>query len=245
VSNQSTKWFAIYGFGTYELTKETDSILCAIHPNYLKKPFFDIKSGHLVVYYEVGIGRILGICKVLQDDYFIVEKENNKFCAKKIEKIIGFKDEYVDFRKLSKEVNWKKLDIADMNEKMISWKVLDEQDYASIMGAFLDESLVENVNTNCHLNTYGPAGFILNPEVSVGILEYYNSRATSFASLFVASVFGLVTLAAIIQSLFSTSTVTISSNAGLIIITAFLYLIFNFNIKTGSIIEVLNALREF
>jgi hypothetical protein len=48
----------------------------------------------------------------------------------------------------------------------------------------------------------GLTGWKINPDLLAGLLDYYNSRAVSFASLLVASVFGLITLSAIIQIVF-------------------------------------------
>jgi hypothetical protein len=76
------------------------------------------------------------------------------------------------------------------------------------------------------IGTCGPTGWRLDPDLLAGLLDYYNSRAVSFASLLVASIFGLVTLSAIIQITFGNATLEISLLIPLIM-SLLLYLLFS------------------
>lgn len=75
--------------------------------------------------------------------------------------------------------------------------------------------------------TKSPTGWQVNPDLLAGLLDYYNSRAVSFASLSVALIFGLVTLTAIIQQYFHEVQVS-TSLLPPIIISIILYLLFSF-----------------
>lgn len=221
-----TKWLALYDFGLYDIfCRDGDFITCKIDDNFLNKLFFDIKSGDIVVYYEVGIGRIVGIYEVLSDDFVILWSYKSQYCAKNTKKLRGFDGNYLDFKQLSKSVDWQRLNISAMHEKKQSWSTLDDHDYNIITSAYANSSLIRQKDDKI-CGGYGQTGFIPNPEVSAGLLDYYNSRATSFSSLFVASIFGLVTLAAIIQSLFSNYKLALTGDLGVIIISLGIYATF-------------------
>ena len=72
-----------------------------------------------------------------------------------------------------------------------------------------------------------------NQQMMSGLLDYYNSRSTSFASLVLASIFGLVTLSAIIQSMLTSSfpqgaTFQFSNNLIPVGLSLILYILFSF-----------------
>lgn len=71
----------------------------------------------------------------------------------------------------------------------------------------------------------------MDPDAISALLDYYNNRATSFASLLTASIFGLVTLSAIIQFTFDKSFLinpNILTNPIIqIVVSVILYLLFS------------------
>jgi hypothetical protein len=77
---------------------------------------------------------------------------------------------------------------------------IDKNLYNFIKEAYSDANYFTKVEET--VGNYGPTGWRLDPDLLAGLLDYYNSRAVSFASLLVASIFGLVTLSAIIQVTF-------------------------------------------
>jgi hypothetical protein len=101
---------------------------------------------------------------------------------------------------------------------------IDEQTYKSIEEAYSDYTLYKRINAVT--GTAGPTGWRVDPDLLAGLLDYYNSRSVSFASLLVASLFGLVTLSAIIQSVFQNATLSLSIVIPLVI-SLFLYLLFS------------------
>ncbi len=73
----------------------------------------------------------------------------------------------------------------------------------------------------------GPNGWKIDPDLLAGLLDYYNSRAVSFASLLVASIFGLITLSAIIQAITFKENFALSGLQVPIGISVFLYVLFS------------------
>jgi hypothetical protein len=166
-----------------------------------KSKFFKIRKNDVIVYYALGAGVIVGLFKVISAKPTYFEDECWEKCSTlKIQPVNENNTKYLDFRKLAKERKFQSLNVAKMLEDKEPWVVLKEEDFNIIEQAFSDESYAIKIKNEP--NEFGSTGWIMDPEVIGGVLDYYNSRATSFSSLFVASLFGLVTLAAIIQSIF-------------------------------------------
>jgi hypothetical protein len=102
---------------------------------------------------------------------------------------------------------------------------LEEDDFLFIKAGLSQLEYLKEVR--CEEGSMGAAGFIVNQDVMAGLLDYYNSRSTSFASLVVGSIFGLVTLLAVIQSTFKGVIITVN-NAPLLAISIALFFIFSF-----------------
>ncbi len=130
----------------------------------------------------------------------------------------------MNFKKLIYNSNFNGIDVNEMLEKKMSWSILDDNDYSKIEQAYNNRSYQIKIKNKP--NEFGSHGWIIDPEVSNGILSYYNGRATSFSSLFLASIFGLLTLAAILQSVFSQPNFTLMNNWVVLLLSSFLYFFF-------------------
>ena len=174
----------------------------------------------------LGIGVIVGIFEVLSTKTFFIKDPNQEkyVFAKKIRKIRGSKDEYLNFKKLAENSNFRELDLNKILEKNETWSLLDDTDYSKIEQAYDNLSLKTKIKNKP--NEFGPNGWIMDPEVINGILSYYNGRATSFSSLFLASIFGLLALAAILQSVFNQLDLNLMNNWIVLLFSSFLYFFF-------------------
>ncbi|MCW4005682.1 MAG: EVE domain-containing protein [Candidatus Bathyarchaeota archaeon] len=192
-----------------------------------KKTTFKIKNGDIIVYYAKNDGVVVGLFKVISDAAPLrADKDGKEYRVHKIEPYVTFgKWTYLDFIKLlqrKEDSNLRSKLLPVLSRKYYSedqCQKLDEKEYLEIANALSDHTLRVKHN--------GPTGWKANPDLLCGILDYYNSRATSFVSLLMASVFGLVTLSAIIQSLHSIFGASLTLFEQLILILAvLLYLLF-------------------
>lgn len=217
-----TKWFVVYSLETY--LQHSDKIIKPLKPKFpiLKySKFTEIKDGDIIVYY--GSGLLMGIFVVKgamqkgkKDDPFW---EN--FEAYNIEKINPMLDlGYFNFKKFYKVAftpnkNFDPSVIAEKSSEGEAIIELEDSDFEKIEQGIRCSAYVKTINLS--EGSINPTGYVANQEMVSGLLDYYNSRSTSFASLAVASVFGLVTLASIIQNTFDRTLVLSSDIAPLVI----------------------------
>lgn len=126
---------------------------------------------------------------------------------------------FIDFRKII-EYNKGKDTFQEFPPSSELWTSVDQ---AKICMEISDKeySIIENAfdDSEYSIDEHG------NIDVLVGLLEYNNSRATSFANLLIALIFGTVTLAAIIQSIAKGFTASSYDQIPLIA-TGFVYFLF-------------------
>jgi hypothetical protein len=157
--------------------------------------FADIKKGDFIVFYTPGSHFIVGLFKVASEmEYLPIDAY---WSPSMVYKIKSYKKphvgKFIDFGKIIED-NEEKDAFQEFHPSTELWDFVDqekicmdlsEKEYSLIENAFDDSEYF----TNEHVNI----------DVLVGLLDYYNSRATSFANLVIAVIFGTVTLAAIIQ----------------------------------------------
>lgn len=184
--------------------------------------FGDICEGDIIAYYDYSQGLLIGLFQVVSKEELDEEERERTQKVGKHEYLLDddcWKDcmvyyikpyiqregKYLDLKKLvqlSKDRSQFSEEISKYISKadnfIIDFKqhqnnmcmLLSEEDYLRIKTALLD--------TNSTYFRDAPTD--LNDDIGVlsSLLEFYNSRTTSFANLFVASIFGIVTLSAII-----------------------------------------------
>jgi hypothetical protein len=193
------KWFVFQNLTGYYQHK--DLIGNVVAQAGTEKPmtpkFADIKKGDFIVFYTPGSHFIVGLFKVASEMEYL---PNDAYWSESmIYKIKSYKKppvgKFIDFRKIIEDNKGKDAfqefppspelwDFVDQEKLCLD---LSDKEYSLIENAFDDSEYF----TNEHVNI----------DVLAGLLDYYNSRATSFANLLIAVIFGTVTLAAIIQSI--------------------------------------------
>jgi hypothetical protein len=229
------KWFVVNTFDAYI---EHPNMIGRITKSKLPIPkatlFTNIKAGDMVVYYVLGSKVVTGIFAVISnkeslgcDDIW----QNTEIF--KLFKLEGLKDNcFFDFKKFY-NCNYstsKPFDPFVMENNYPNIEVvikLEDEDYEKIEEAISNPLYTKKIEIK--EGNIGPTGYVPDQQMMVGLLDYYNSRSTSFASLVVASIFGLVTLSAIIQSEFSKIldlSISSSSDIGPIVISNILFILF-------------------
>jgi hypothetical protein len=153
--------------------------------------FNQISIGDLIFYYAFAEKVLVGLFEVISNKQFSSKKEGDVpwayYNVKPIEPITHF----ADISKLSLgEDKFDTFPNGLLHEKFDSFTLcreLTETDFLKLK--YVTESKrFEKVFT--HEN---------NVAIFSAVLDFYGNRATSFVSLFVASIFGIVTLSAIVQ----------------------------------------------
>jgi hypothetical protein len=198
--------------------------------------FFDeIKGGDRLIYYDFYNKVIVGLFEVtssenntLKGDCFWPECK-----IKKIKPVNGYTKkgnnffDYEIFLKKNPNLNlFYSFGIEDnaVTEMIVN---LPNDNFSIIEKNFFEQAYNKEIGLS-NEDSPGPTGFVANQQMMSGLLDYYNSRCTSFASLVVASIFGLVTLSAIIQTMFSANfSILSTSNYILIILSLILFLLFS------------------
>jgi hypothetical protein len=197
--NSLKRWLVIHDLITYD--KYNDKIFNKARSK-SKKPiselFGQIKKDDLVVYYAVLNRVVVGLFKVISDlNYTQSDKHDYPMTFYNIRPIkTPKKGHFVDFQKLIKDPNiqfecFEKEAVLNFDDDHICLK-LSEQDYDKIENAFSNMQYLKPIEEVTNPNNVG---------VFAALLDFHSDRATSFASLFVASIFGLVTLSAIIKNI--------------------------------------------
>ena len=229
------KWFVVHDLIAYHECR--DFIFCPMTDKktpFTSEPqicnFSKIKKDDLIVYYAFGAGVIVGIFQVMS----IIQKspENSNVKGRMVYniKLLTDPEYYLDFKKLSVDSTFDSINKS--YESNYSFKdfcqQMNDKDFLLIQQHFVNQNSPYKIKLKKQENSFGPTGWQLDSNLLSGILDYYNSRATSFASLFVASVFGLVTLSAIIQQTFNpTYMISTASDSLQVAISFSLYLLFS------------------
>jgi hypothetical protein len=207
VLNKLKKWFVAYDIEIYYLHKDmigNVSKLTKFKRVPKSKDFEDIQKDDIIVYYTPNQGWLTGIFQV--ESVMEYKKHDAVWDKTFWIRIKPYKmlsaGEFFDFNKFLKENSLSSLNfsIFENLSSAGSFKILEETDYLKIEQAFSDYRYIIKIKGQDGHD--GPTGYALNPELVNGLLDYYNNRATSFANLLVASIFGLITLSAIIQLTF-------------------------------------------
>ncbi len=220
----------------------------------LTKSFGEIAYGDIIVYYAYDYKLVTGIFKKIrsgkEEKNSTYQLLSDDFCwsesiVHKIEPVaLANGGKYVDMKKLIDD-NKKKdsthriseetsayletLDTSPELQKNIC-KVLSENDYIIIENALSDSEYLVDADNRDQMFKNRFSGWRINPEVLSALLDFHNNRSTSFVSLFVASIFGIVTLSAIAQSIFGSNIAYFASvmNFLPVVLSAILYVAFAF-----------------
>jgi hypothetical protein len=155
--------------------------------------FNDISVGDLVVYYIIPDKMIMGTFEVTSGKKFTDKKDEvwKNFLYYEI-KPIDCDDYTIDLAKVPK-----KLDAFDFIPNGLALQnffpdkccqEISKDDYQKIKSLLKDKS-------------YSKDDDATNLPVYTALLDFYSNKATSFVSLFVASIFGIITLSAIISGI--------------------------------------------
>lgn len=164
--------------------------------------FANISKDDIVVYYAIITGLVVGLFRVTSQEMLPLSNDSS-WSDSLVHKIEQFRmppeGMKLDLKKLLRENEqsnpFKKISISKLesySQKNICER-LDEEDYSRIEKALFNCQYLVKLN--------GPCGWKLDKDLLSGLLDFYNTRTTSFISLFVASIFGIVTLSAIIKSI--------------------------------------------
>ena len=162
--------------------------------------FGKIRKGDIVAYYAFSVHVVVGLFKVTSDIHYM--KREGAWSNAMIYNIEPYKlpcneNCYLDFKKLFEDLHsgldepLKTLDFKRTSQETLCVS-LSERDFSKIEDALSNPLYLKHKNEE---NKDAP-----NPEIVGALLDFNNSRATSFASLFVASIFGIITLSAIMRS---------------------------------------------
>lgn len=157
------------------------------------KSFADIKKGDLVVYYTPFKNSVTGIYEVVSNMKPLID--NRRRLAYDIKPHHLPAKGFLEFKQFIEDpkVGFESL----KSSNLLSWDkeslcfALSESDYTKIEKALENSPYLEKTEDTNKSEEIG---------ILSGLLDFYSDRATSFASLFVASIFGIVTLAAIIEN---------------------------------------------
>jgi hypothetical protein len=188
--------------------------------------FKDIKQGDIIAYFDYKAGCLLGLFTVCEkeasagmfentvkkgENWFLLEDNNwDPALVHHIKPYCKFEDKWIDLRRYIKdhenESGFSKelLKYLSKVEKVKGSKAeakLQEQVCIKLNptdNQILKKLLEETLKSRYWVET--PNVLFSNSEEVSSLLDFYNNRATSFANLFVASIFGIVTLSAIVVS---------------------------------------------
>jgi hypothetical protein len=182
------------------------------------REFAKIKENDIIVYYTARDGLIVGIFRIVppKNNEYVQKKKNHWYVTDSdpawIESMVyGIEElhmpppkKYLDFKKFlddEKQAPFKTQAISSLSklEEFCNniqngiCQELDSEDFCRIKNELLNTGspyLIDaNASTRADVSTLAV------------LLDFYNSRATSFASLFVASIFGIVALSIMAQSI--------------------------------------------
>lgn len=157
------------------------------------KLFADIKKGDLVVYYTPFWHSVTGIFEVVSDMKPLID--NKRRLAYDIKPYHLPAKGFLDFEQFIEDpaVGFESLESSNLFscDKESLCFALSESDYTKIEKALETSPYLKKTEDTNKSEEIG---------ILSGLLDFYSDRATSFASLFVASIFGIVTLAAIIEN---------------------------------------------
>lgn len=170
--------------------------------------FGKISKDDLVVYYAKSAGLVIGVFQVVSKKMQFLPYDDfwNPCMYFNIKPYKMLPEQnFFNFKKFFNEKPLTSLEVTNLDDSSVVvgnfFRKLDEKDYSRFEQALFDPQYRTTFDEpRGHVGTMG---YIADSELLSGLLDYYNSRAASFASLFVASVFGIITLSAIIQVAFS------------------------------------------
>lgn len=207
---KTKKWFIYHDIVSYWKQdslykqlygKEGNLIASKVRKSGVKKPlcedFEKIRKGDIIVYYASDVGLVTGLFQIdseieyrKKDIYW--QDEFMVFLVKPIKTSLDGK--YLNLRALVEEgvkgYSFKAFSNAKELNSYSSEKICIpfDEDYE-----LLKQALSEKKFHTDYIKK------VIEPDIWAGLLDFYNSRAVSFVSMFIASLFGIVTLSAIIQ----------------------------------------------
>ena len=198
-------WFATHDVISY--LNDPNKIICGFRTENRRltdKPvipcFKEIALGDKVVYYAFERHLILGLFQIVSELKSGTNYNNQKIQYYDVERLSRINDDgFLDVAKLA-EQGKDKFEafehgiLCTNGEDVNAVKEIGEADYAKIEQYLNQKKLLSRIEIDEK-----------KVELLSASLDFFGSRATSFASLFVASIFGIVTLSAIIQGLNSES----------------------------------------
>jgi hypothetical protein len=195
--HEPNKWFVIQDTIAYRkrpnlIGNEVDKLS--------KKPmcrdFGKIRKGDILVYYAHDVGLVIDLFEVVSDIEYSELKppwdaEVTFFRIRPLERLL--KNSFLNIKKLVKESVGKDTFEAFPEDSLVL-SSLDQKkmclpfngDFTKIEKALFEKSYIVERDKN---TSWG-----VSIELLSGLLDYYNSRATSFVNLLLASFFGIITL---------------------------------------------------
>jgi hypothetical protein len=186
--------------------------------------FKNIKEGNIIAYYDYKAGCLLGLFTVCEkeasvgifentvkdgDNWFLKGDKNwDPALVHYIKPYCKLRDKWIDLRKyindhkseFSKEFLKYMSKVQNPKSEKADLKI---QKKVCLQLNFSDYGVIKNLLEDSSKSTYWvetPDVLFSNAEEVTSLLDFYNNRSTSFANLFVASIFGIVTLSAMVVS---------------------------------------------